>query len=91
MSIELAAVILTKNEERHIGDCLDSLAWADERVVFDAFSDDRTVEVLVAHLEDSDTNVRAAAADSARPLSMISSDCSGLTISVARAASSTIG
>lgn len=43
--VELAAVVLTKNEERHIGDCLDSLAWADERVVFDDFSSDRTVKI----------------------------------------------
>lgn len=49
MSVELAAVVLTKNEERHIGDCLDSLAWADERVVFDDFSSDRTVEIAEAH------------------------------------------
>lgn len=48
MSIELAAVVLTKNEERHIGDCLDSLAWADERVVFDDSSTDRTVEIARA-------------------------------------------
>jgi glycosyltransferase involved in cell wall biosynthesis len=34
---KLAAIVLTKNEEQHIGDCLDSLAWA-EAVVFDSFS-----------------------------------------------------
>ena len=45
MTIELAAVVLTKNEERHIGDCLDSLAWADERVVFDDFSGDDTLDI----------------------------------------------
>jgi glycosyltransferase involved in cell wall biosynthesis len=48
VSTELAAVVLTKNEERHIGDCLDSLAWADECVVFDDFSQDRTVEIARA-------------------------------------------
>jgi (heptosyl)LPS beta-1,4-glucosyltransferase len=48
VSVELAAVVLTKNEERHIGDCLDSLAWADEQVVFDDFSSDRTVEIAKA-------------------------------------------
>lgn len=48
MSVELAAVILTKNEERHIGDCLDSLAWADERVIVDDFSTDRTAEIARA-------------------------------------------
>ena len=48
MNIELAAVVLTRDEERHIGDCLDSLAWVDEQVVFDAFSGDDTVEIAEA-------------------------------------------
>lgn len=45
MSVELAAVILTRNEGRHIGDCLASLAWADECVVFDTDSTDGTIEI----------------------------------------------
>jgi (heptosyl)LPS beta-1,4-glucosyltransferase len=48
VSIELAAVVLTKNEENHIGDCLDSLAWADERIVFDDFSGDDTLVIARA-------------------------------------------
>jgi glycosyltransferase involved in cell wall biosynthesis len=43
VSHHLAAVVLTKNEERHIADCLASLAWAEQRIVFDAHSTDRTV------------------------------------------------
>ena len=43
--IPLAAVILTKNEERHIAACIESLAWADQAVVFEWGSDDRTVEI----------------------------------------------
>ncbi len=39
----LVAVVLTKNEERHIVACLDSLRWADGLVVFDSLSSDRTV------------------------------------------------
>jgi glycosyltransferase involved in cell wall biosynthesis len=46
---DLAAIVLTKNEEQHIGACLDSLAWADRRVVFDSFSTDRTAEIARAH------------------------------------------
>jgi len=46
--VELAAVVLTKNEERHIGECLDSLAWADERVIVDDFSTDRTTQIAQA-------------------------------------------
>jgi len=45
LTVELAAVVLARNEERHIGACLDSLTWADERVVVDDFSTDRTVEI----------------------------------------------
>jgi glycosyltransferase involved in cell wall biosynthesis len=41
---ELVAVVITKDEERHSGECLDSLAWIDDRVVFDSYSTDRTVE-----------------------------------------------
>jgi len=43
--MHLAGVILTLNEERHIQDAIESLRWADEVVVFDSFSTDRTVEL----------------------------------------------
>ena len=46
---KIAAVVLTRNEERHIGACLDSLAWAYWRVVFDSFSTDRTCEIALEH------------------------------------------
>lgn len=38
----ISAVVLTLNEEKHLPDCLASLAWADELVVYDSFSADRT-------------------------------------------------
>ncbi len=41
----LAAVVLTLNEERNVVECLASLAWADNLVVFDSFSTDRTVDL----------------------------------------------
>ena len=44
----LTAVILTKNEARHIVECIDSLRWADRIVVFDSYSDDNTVELATA-------------------------------------------
>lgn len=46
--MKIAAVVLTKNEARHIADCLATLDWADERVVFDSFSDDDTVPIARA-------------------------------------------
>lgn len=43
--MSIAAIIITKDEERNIADCLESLAWADERIVVDAESRDRTVDI----------------------------------------------
>jgi len=43
--MNVAAVVLTLNEERNIGACLESLAWADNLVVFDSFSTDRTADL----------------------------------------------
>ncbi len=41
----ISAVILTKNEEENIVDCIESVLWCDEIVVIDDFSIDRTVEL----------------------------------------------
>ncbi len=38
----IAGVVLTKNEARHIQDCVASLAWCDLCLVWDSFSSDRT-------------------------------------------------
>jgi (heptosyl)LPS beta-1,4-glucosyltransferase len=45
----LVAIILTKNEAGHVGPCVDSLAWADQVLVFDSYSDDRTPELAREH------------------------------------------
>src|SRR5687767_3717122 len=42
---KLTAIVLTYNEAEHIEDCLKSMAFADERIVFDSFSTDKTVEL----------------------------------------------
>ncbi len=44
----LTAVVLTLNEEKHLPDCLKSLAWAPRVVIFDCFSTDRTLEIARA-------------------------------------------
>ncbi|WP_397475686.1 glycosyltransferase family 2 protein [Pusillimonas sp.] len=41
----LSVIIITKNEEAHIGACLDSVAFADEIIVVDSGSEDRTCEI----------------------------------------------
>jgi (heptosyl)LPS beta-1,4-glucosyltransferase len=45
----LSVVVLTLNEEERIGGCLESVAWADELIVVDTGSRDRTVELAQAH------------------------------------------
>jgi (heptosyl)LPS beta-1,4-glucosyltransferase len=42
-AMRIYAIVLTLNEQRHISECLASLAWADGRIVFDSFSTDNTV------------------------------------------------
>lgn len=41
----ISAVVLTRDERRHLADCLASLAWADEVLVVDSGSRDDTPEV----------------------------------------------
>ena len=42
---KVSITVITYNEERNIERCLASLKWADEIVVLDAFSSDKTVEI----------------------------------------------
>jgi glycosyltransferase involved in cell wall biosynthesis len=41
----LSVIVITKNEENNIRDCLDSVKWANEIVVVDAGSVDRTLDI----------------------------------------------
>ena len=41
----LSVIVITRNEEHNISACLDSVRWADELIVVDAQSTDRTVEI----------------------------------------------
>ena len=46
--MKLFAIILTKNEARHISDCIDSVGWADQVLVSNSFSDDGTPDLAHA-------------------------------------------
>ncbi len=46
---KIAVVTITKDEEKNIAACLDSVQWADERIVVDAESRDRTIEIAKQH------------------------------------------
>ena len=50
-SMRIAAVVITKNEERNIEACLRSVHWADEAIVVDACSEDRTVSLARRHTD----------------------------------------
>ena len=41
----VSALILAKNEEQNIEDCIKSVSFADEVVVIDDFSTDKTAEI----------------------------------------------
>src|SRR5215469_6985635 len=47
--MSLSVVIITRNEEINIGRTLTSVAWADERIVVDSGSTDRTLEIAHSH------------------------------------------
>lgn len=43
--MSLSAIVITKNNERTVGRCIESLRWADEIIVVDSGSTDRTLEI----------------------------------------------
>ncbi|MBV9464129.1 MAG: glycosyltransferase family 2 protein [Verrucomicrobiae bacterium] len=43
--MSISVLIFTKNEELHIGRCLDTLRVCDDVVVIDSFSEDKTVQI----------------------------------------------
>ena len=47
--LRLSAIVITRNEAAKIADCLDSLAFCDERIVVDCGSEDDTVSRALAH------------------------------------------
>ena len=45
----LSVVVLTKNEEDRLGDCLSSCSWVDDIVVVDSGSRDKTIEIAKSY------------------------------------------
>lgn len=45
MFMKLSVVVITLNEEKHIEDCLENVKFADDIVVIDSYSKDRTIEI----------------------------------------------
>lgn len=45
MSSKISAILIVKNEEKNIEVCLESVKWADEIIIVDAHSTDKTVDI----------------------------------------------
>lgn len=43
--VPISVIVHTLNEERNIGNCLECVKWADEIIVVDMYSDDKTVDI----------------------------------------------
>jgi glycosyltransferase involved in cell wall biosynthesis len=48
---KLSVALITRNEEKVVGRCLESLKWADEIVVLDGYSTDHTVEICKVYTD----------------------------------------
>lgn len=42
---KISVIVITKNEEECINNCLDSVKWADEIIIVDSYSNDKTIEI----------------------------------------------
>jgi glycosyltransferase involved in cell wall biosynthesis len=54
--MSLSVIVITKNEEAAIGNCLSSIAWADEIIVVDSGSTDRTEMICRQYTDNFYTN-----------------------------------
>ena len=51
MSDKISEIIITENEEENIRDCLESINWADEIIVIDSETTDKTAEIAKEYLD----------------------------------------
>jgi glycosyltransferase involved in cell wall biosynthesis len=47
--LPLSVIITTYNEEINVGECIESVTWADEILLVDSYSTDRTVEIAESY------------------------------------------
>jgi len=64
--LKLSVLINTFNEERNISACLESVIWADEIIIVDMYSDDKTIEIARKYTDKIFFFERCGYADPAR-------------------------
>jgi len=65
-NVEISILIHTLNEERNIRNCLETVKWADEIIIIDMYSDDKTVEIAKEYTDKIFYHERMGYADPAR-------------------------
>lgn len=70
MNTNISVLINTFNEEKNIRNCLESVKWADEIIVVDMYSDDRTVEIAREYTDKIYMYERMGYADPARQFAL---------------------
>ncbi len=68
--MKISVIINTFNEERNIENCLKSVKWADEIIIVDMYSDDRTVEIAGKYTDKIFFHERLGYADPARQFAL---------------------
>jgi len=68
--MKISVTINTFNEERNIENCLKSVKWADEIIIVDMYSDDKTVEIAGKYTDKIFFHERLGYADPARQFAL---------------------
>ncbi len=67
---KISVLINTLNEERNIRNCLECVKWADEIIIVDSFSDDKTTTIARKYTDKIFTYQRTGYADPARQFAL---------------------
>ncbi|EKF84900.1 glycosyltransferase family 2 protein [Methanobacterium formicicum] len=73
--MEVSVLINTLNEEKNIKNCLESVKWADEIIIVDMHSEDRTVEIAREYTDQIFFHKRMGYADPARQFALDQASC----------------
>lgn len=73
--MKISVLINTLNEEKNIRNCLESVKWADEIVIVDMYSDDRTLEIAMEYTDKIFFFEKMGYADPARQFALEQASC----------------